>query len=134
MSLEENPDPNDESAEFTQAIEEVEAALASLKDRYRQISEAEQQKKDLEAQFSQIEPQWRENPLPELEKELVQIREQIQELEVILESNLLKEGELKRLFWEGIRRGLLGEVFWQIVRFGGIGVLLGWILRSCTGD
>ncbi|MFY7931092.1 MAG: DUF2203 domain-containing protein, partial [Microcystis aeruginosa] len=31
------------------------------------------------------------------------------------------------------RRGLLGEVFWQIVRFGGIGVLLGWILRSCTG-
>jgi len=64
---------------------------------------------------------------------LVQIREQIQELEVILESNLLKEGELKRLFWEGIRRGLLGEVFWQIVRFGGIGVLLGWILRSCSG-
>ena len=52
---------------------------------------------------------------------------------VILESNLLKEGELKRLFWEGIRRGLLGEVFWQIVRFGGIGVLLGWILRSCSG-
>ncbi|MFM8307622.1 MAG: DUF2203 domain-containing protein, partial [Microcystis aeruginosa] len=26
-----------------------------------------------------------------------------------------------------------GDVFWQIVRFGGIGVLLGWILRSCTG-
>ncbi|TRV44760.1 MAG: DUF2203 domain-containing protein [Microcystis panniformis Mp_MB_F_20080800_S26D] len=124
MSLEENPYPNDESAEFTEAIEEVEAAIASLKDRYRQINEAEQQKKDLEAQFSQIEPQWRENPLPELEKELVQIREQIQELEVM---------ELKRLFWEGIRRGLLGEVFWQIVRFGGIGVLLGWILRSCTG-
>jgi len=48
MSLEENPYPNDESAEFTQAIEEVEAAIASLKDRYRQISEAEQQKKDLE--------------------------------------------------------------------------------------
>ena len=133
MSLEENPYPNDESAEFTEAIEEVEAAIASLKDHYRQINEAEQQKKDLEAQFSQIEPQWRENPLPELEKELVQIREQIQELEVILESNLLKEGELKRLFWEGIRRGLLGEVFWQIVRFGGIGVLLGWILRSCSG-
>lgn len=133
MSLEENPPLNDESAEFTQAIEEVETAIASLKDRYRQINEAEQQKKDLEAQFSQIEPQWRENPLPELGKELEQIREQIQELEVILESNLLKEGELKRLFWEGIRRGLLGEVFWQIVRFGGIGILLGWILRSCTG-
>jgi phage-related minor tail protein len=133
MSLEENPPLNDESAEFTQAIEEVETAIASLRGRYRQINEAEQQKKDLEAQFSQIEPQWRENPLPELEKELEQIREQIQELEVILESNLLKEGELKRLFWEGIRRGLLGEVFWQIVRFGGIGILLGWILRSCTG-
>ena len=133
MSLEENPYPNDESAEFTQAIEEVEAAIAGLKDRYRQINEAEQQKKDLEAQLSQIKPKWRENPLPELEKELLQIREQIQELEVILESNLLKEGELKRLFWEGIRRGLLGEVFWQIVRFGGIGVLLGWILRSCSG-
>lgn len=133
MSLEENPYPNDESAEFTEAMEEVEAAIAALKDRYRQINEAEQQKKDLEAQFIQIEPQWRENPLPELEKELLQIREQIQELEVILESNLLKEGELKRLFWEGIRRGLLGEVFWQIVRFGGIGVLLGWILRSCSG-
>ncbi len=51
MSLEENPYPSDESAEFTQAIEEVEAAIASLKDRYRQINEAEQQKKDLEAQL-----------------------------------------------------------------------------------
>jgi len=37
MSLEENPYPSDESAEFTQAIEEVEAAIAALKDRYRQI-------------------------------------------------------------------------------------------------
>ena len=50
MSLEENPYPSDESAEFTQAIEEVEAAIAALKDRYRQISEAEQQKKACQRQ------------------------------------------------------------------------------------
>ncbi len=133
MSLEENSLPHEDSAEFAEAIEEVETALAALKDRYRQVCEAKRQKAELEEELGRKESEYRKDPLPSLERELQDIREQIQELEVILESDLLKNGELRRMFWEGVRRGLLGEVFWQIVRFGGIGVILGWVLKSCTG-
>jgi hypothetical protein len=133
MSAEENfPIPEDPD-EFADAIREVEIALDRLKHRYRQITEAKQERTELEQGFTSKELEYRENPLPPLETELQQIREQIQELDIILESDLLKNDELRRMFWEGIRQGLLGEVFWQIVRFGGIGVLLGWVLKSCTG-
>ncbi|GAC1482640.1 MAG: hypothetical protein NVS2B14_21410 [Chamaesiphon sp.] len=48
-----------------------------------------------------------------------QIQDQIETLEVNLESQLFSWGSLK-------------EPFWQAVRFGGLGVVVGWILKSCA--
>jgi hypothetical protein len=55
-----------------------------------------------------------------LQTELKQIKEQLETIELNLESQLFSWGSLK-------------EPFWQAVRFGGLGVVIGWILKSCAG-
>lgn len=128
-----NPNPlNDYSEEFEQDLAKAQQALEQLKQRYSQIIEARRQQIELFEHLKTREQAGQNNPAPELEAELQQIEIQIQELNVTLESALLSNNDLKRLFWEGLRNGLLGEVFWQIVRFGGIGVIIGWILKSCA--
>jgi len=54
-----------------------------------------------------------------LKVELRQIKEQLEAIEINLESQLFSLGSLK-------------EPFWQAVRFGGLGVVVGWILKSCA--
>jgi hypothetical protein len=56
----------------------------------------------------------------ELLHQLQELGEQLEKIEADLESRLLS--------WSSFR-----EPFWQIVRFGGIGVIIGVILKSCTG-
>lgn len=133
MSLEENQPLPDDSAEFAEAIQEVEKALDRLKDRYRQITDARREKTELEAELGRKEREFQDNPLPSLETELTGIKERIQEIAVILESDLLDNEESQRLYADLLRRDLLGEIFWQILRFGGIGAVLGWVLKSCAG-
>lgn len=133
MSSEENHAVPEDSAEFVEAIREVETDLDRLKERYRQITDARRQKTELEEELDRQEREYGDNPLPALETELTAIKQRIQEIAVILESDLLDNEESRRLYAEILRRNLLGEVFWQIVRFGGIGVLFGWVLKSCAG-
>lgn len=121
-----------DDAEFEQAISDLEQSLMTLKQRYFQIQQDLQQQAELSEQFGQIEQEWRINQQSELEKELINLRDQIQELSVALESALLSNRDLQRLFWKGIRQGYLSEVFWQIIRFGGLGLILGWLLKSYT--
>jgi hypothetical protein len=54
-----------------------------------------------------------------LQAELNQIRQQLETIELNLESQLFSWGSLK-------------EPFWQAVRFGGLGIVVGWILKSCA--
>lgn len=119
--------------EFEQALIEVEHSLNTLKQRYAKVQQAQQHQTELQQRQQQIRPEWESHQSSQLEKELFQIREQLQELEVTLESALLSDRNMKAIFWEGLRRGLLGEVFWQIIRFGGLGIVIGWILKSCAG-
>ncbi|MEG3440142.1 hypothetical protein V0288_23635 [Pannus brasiliensis CCIBt3594] len=133
MSPEENQPVSEDSAEFAEAIQEVERSLDRLKERYREIIDARRQKTELEEELDRKEREYRENPLPSLETELTGIQERIQEIGVILESDLLENEGSRRLYAEILRRDLLGEIFWQILRFGGIGVVLGWVLKSCAG-
>jgi len=129
----ENTDRLNSDDEFEQALREVEHSINTLKQRYTQVQQAQHHQTELQQRQQQIRPEWDKNQSPQLEKELIEIREQLQELEVTLESALLSDRHLKAIFWEGLRRGLLGEVFWQIVRFGGLGIVIGWILKSCAG-
>ncbi|MCA1993960.1 MAG: DUF2203 domain-containing protein, partial [Coleofasciculus sp. S288] len=55
-----------------------------------------------------------------LQAELKRIKEELETIELNLESRLFSWGSLK-------------EPFWQAVRFGGLGVVIGWILKSCAG-
>ena len=125
--------PNIREIEFEQTLSTIERSLLALKERYGAVQTAEIDQENLTKHRQEIEAQWQENQLPELEQELQHIDEQLQELSVTLESHLLSEPALQDLFWKGLRQGILGEAFWQIVRFGGAGLLLGWLLKSWAG-
>lgn len=125
--------PNIREIEFEQTLSTIERSLLDLKERYGVVQTAEIEQENLTKHRQEIEAQWQENQLPELEQELQQIDERLQELSVTLESHLLSEPALQDLFWKGLRQGILGEAFWQIVRFGGVGLVLGWLLKSWAG-
>jgi len=125
--------PNIREIEFEQTLSTIERSLVALKERYGAVQTAEIEQENLTKHRQEIEAQWQENQLPELEQELQHIDEQLQELSVTLESHLLSEPALQDLFWKGLRQGILGEAFWQIVRFGGVGLVLGWLLKSWAG-
>ena len=125
--------PNIREIEFEQTLSTIERSLLALKELYGVVQTAEIAQENLTKHRQEIEAQWQENQLPELEQELQHIDEQLQELSVTLESHLLSEPALQELFWKGLRQGILGEAFWQIVRFGGVGLVLGWLLKSWAG-
>jgi chromosome segregation ATPase len=109
--------------EFEQEVQELERSLQSLKERYTQIQDDQSRQNNLQQRLNQVQRDLRRTRSPEmrqeLQAELKQIRQQLDALEVALESRLLSWNSLK-------------DVFWQAVRFGGLGVVVGWILKSCT--
>ncbi|MDF5710933.1 MAG: hypothetical protein PUP90_25495 [Nostoc sp. S4] len=109
----ENPEPD-----LSQEIEEVERALLSLRERYHQVESDRQQ----QAQWQQRRDRLKHNKsqTPEIKAELRQIQQQLEMLELKLESQLFSWRSLKKPFW-------------QVVRFGGMGVIIGWILKSYAG-
>ncbi|MDX2098452.1 MAG: hypothetical protein SFW36_11805 [Leptolyngbyaceae cyanobacterium bins.59] len=106
--------------DFEQALHETEQALQALRDRYRQIQHDWQQQGDLQQRLTALQQEWQQTRLPELKSELKRLQQQLDDLEMALESRLLT--------WLGVR-----EIFWQVVRFGGMGVVIGWLLKSCAG-
>lgn len=117
-------DDAEDAIDFDQTLKEVEQSLLLLKARYAQIQLDRQHQHDLQQRKEQIEKQLQHppsqvNPL-ELKRELKHIRQQLEALEVALESQLFS--------WSGLK-----EIFWQAVRFGGLGIVIGWILKSLVG-
>ncbi|MGK7943915.1 MAG: DUF2203 domain-containing protein [Microcystaceae cyanobacterium] len=125
-----SPSHPEDHSEFAQELNQTEQTLVKLKERYQQIQQAQQEQSELQAEGIQLGEEWENHQLPELEQELQRINLQIQELSLVLESDLLSNEELMRIYQAELRSGLLGEMFWQIVRFGGLGVLIGWLLKT----
>ncbi|NJL85408.1 MAG: DUF2203 domain-containing protein [Leptolyngbyaceae cyanobacterium SM1_1_3] len=96
--------------QFEAALSDVAQAFKALKQRYREIRQAQQHYEQLQ-QISQSD-------LPQ--PDLVRIQAELEQLELTLESRLVT--------WRSFR-----EPFWQAVRFGGLGILLGWVLRGWAG-
>jgi hypothetical protein len=113
QSSAETPEPD-----FAQELEEVERSLLSLKERYTQV----QRDRAQQAQWQQRQHELQQNKYqtPAIKAELKHIKQQLEVLEINLESQLFS--------WVSLRKP-----FWQVVRFGGMGVILGWILKSCVG-
>lgn len=102
--------------EFEQELLEVEQVLVALKERYNQVQADKFRHRELQQRFKQV----RHSKLPEDKAQLKQIKQQLEVLELNLESQLFSWATLK-------------EPFWQAVRFGGLGVIIGWLLKSVVG-
>ncbi len=105
-------------AEFDQAFEKVQQQCRDLQDRYGQVRRDLRMQAALRAEQADLSQQGFSPDA--LSQELQKIRQELDEIEVALESRLLS--------WESFR-----EPFWQMVRFGGLGVLVGWLLKSWAG-
>ena len=106
--------------DFEQALQAAEQSLYLLKARYSQVQLDQQRQQALQQRLSEAERDYRRRSSSALQQELKQIRQQLDDLELALESRLFS--------WNGLR-----EVFWQAVRFGGLGVVIGWLLKSLAG-
>ena len=114
--------------ELENSLAEVERSLVALKQRYAQVKQDKQQQTELQQHLKHVKRELdrsrssyaKGKSKTELKTELKQIQEQLETIEINLESQLFSWGSLK-------------APFWQAVRFGGLGVIVGWILKSCTG-
>jgi hypothetical protein len=110
---EENP-----QLDFEQELEEVETSLRFLKDRYAQVQKDQQQKAQWQQELKNLKQNRKQTP--EMKAELTRLQQQLEAIEIGLESQLFSWVTLKRPFW-------------QAVRFGGLGVIIGWLLKSWVG-
>ncbi|MEC4814062.1 MAG: hypothetical protein SAK29_12430 [Scytonema sp. PMC 1069.18] len=102
--------------DFEAELLDVEQALVALKERYNQVQADKSHQKELQQRLEEL----RHNKQQQMKVELRQIQEQLEVLEVRLESQLFSWSTLK-------------EPFWLAVRFGGLGVIIGWLLKFVTG-
>ena len=116
--------PNQQDAdidEFEQALSEVSRSLESIKARYNQVERDRKRQVELQHRWEEVRQSLRRtNNRQALQAELQQIKEQLEIIELNLESQLFSWGSLK-------------EPFWLAVRFGGLGIVIGWMLKSCAG-
>lgn len=122
MSADSDPNQqNPDADEFEQELSEVERSLLALKERYEQVQRDQQRQAQLQHRREQIRRSGRQTRnQPALKAELRQIQEQLETIELNLESQLFS--------WSAFK-----EPFWQAVRFGGLGIVIGWLLKSCAG-
>jgi chromosome segregation ATPase len=113
-------DSNNEDINLEQSLQELEQALQDVKARYAQVQADRERQQDLRQQLSIAERELNRKRSQTLQTEVKQLRQQLDEVELALESQLFS--------WSGLR-----EAFWQAVRFGGLGVVAGWLLRTWAG-
>lgn len=121
MQSPQEPDLSDLQSEdeLMRSLLDTERSLIALKERYAQVRQDQQRQAELQKRLKQVKRERNRNHSPGLKAELKQIQEQLEAIEVNLESQLFTWGSLK-------------EPFWQAVRFGGLGIVVGWILKSCV--
>jgi DNA repair ATPase RecN len=104
--------------EFENALIEAEETLAKLRQRYSEVKENRKELARLQQKQRELNRGKKKlSKSHPLYPELTETAQQIELLELNLESHLFR--------WQQLR-----EPFWMAVRFGGLGVLLGLFLRS----
>jgi hypothetical protein len=115
-----NDSDPDENQDLEQMLAEVEQSLIQLQERFAQIQQDQHRQVELKNCIDEVIPQIRQTKSQQLKDELKQLKMQLETLEFNLESRLVTWGSFK-------------EPFWQAVRFGGLGIVIGWVLKSCSG-
>jgi cytochrome c biogenesis factor len=106
-----------ELLELERSLREVSHSLFALKDRFFQVETDQELQAELQERLQELE----DSELSEMKVELNLIRQQLEVLEINLESRLFT--------WRSVK-----QPFWQVVRFGGLGMIIGWLLKSATGS
>ncbi|MEM9450704.1 MAG: DUF2203 domain-containing protein [Cyanobacteria bacterium P01_E01_bin.6] len=101
--------PDDQ--DFIDALNDAQVSLDQLKERYAQVTAAQEQRNELRAQYSRTQSELRRHRTKELKKELNQIKEKLSELDIVFESRLV-------------------DPFWMAIRFGGLGIVIGWAISA----
>ncbi|MBF2075894.1 MAG: DUF2203 domain-containing protein [Synechococcales cyanobacterium C42_A2020_086] len=114
------PDPSDDT-NIEQSLQKLEQSLLRLKARYAQVQLDRQRQAELQQRLSQAQRDAKRRRSQELQSELKALQQQLDEVELALESQLFS--------WRGLQ-----DVFWQAVRFGGLGVIVGWMLKTWAGS
>ncbi len=118
-----SPDPAAQSDELDidRALADVERSLNDLKTRHAQVLMDQNRQQDLQQRISDTQKELRRHRTKQAAGELKQLQQQLDEVELALESRLFS--------WSGLK-----EPFWMAVRFGGLGILIGWLLNSLAGS
>jgi len=111
--------PSADDFDLESAILDLESKVILLKQRHEQIEADKARKSELEGKKKELQKEKKNASGDSLKSEIHFISQELDEIEVRLESQLFK--------WSS-----LSEPFWQIVRFGGVGVIIGWILKSLS--
>ncbi|MFB2938875.1 DUF2203 domain-containing protein [Aerosakkonemataceae cyanobacterium BLCC-F154] len=113
------PGSGNSEQEFEQALAEVERSLTALKERFAQVQRDRQRQAELKHHYEEIRQDRRMARSQEMKAELKRIQQELETMEINLESSLFSWSSLK-------------EPFWMAVRFAGIGIVIGWLLKSCA--
>ncbi|MDY6780947.1 MAG: hypothetical protein SW833_00020 [Cyanobacteriota bacterium] len=108
---------SNEEEDLGEAIAILERSLAEFKERYAQVRRDKQRYGELEAQRAKLERVSERDG--ELKTQLQHLQQELDTLELNLESRLFS--------WRSF-----SQPFWQAIRFGGLGVVIGWLLKSCA--
>ncbi|MBD2092141.1 hypothetical protein H6F67_20025 [Microcoleus sp. FACHB-1515] len=100
--------------EFERSLQELEQSVVELRSRFEQVKTDQQRQQELRQRSIELQ---RRRQSPQTQAELKRVREQLDALELALESHLFS--------WSGLK-----EAFWQAVRFLGLGIVIGWLLRA----
>lgn len=106
-----------EYSEIEQSLQNAEESFNRLKQRYADVISAKTHRSQLRAQYNRTQRELQRHKTNQLKSELDSLQHQLDEVEVMLESQLFSWSSLK-------------EPFWMAVRFGGLGIVVGWVLRS----
>ncbi|XWK90217.1 MAG: DUF2203 domain-containing protein [Phormidium sp.] len=113
------PGSGNSELEFEQALAQVERSLTELKERYAQVKSDRQRQAELKHRYEEVRQDRSMARSQQMKTQLKQIQQELETLEVSLESSLFSWSSLK-------------EPFWMAVRFAGIGIIIGWLLKSCA--
>jgi hypothetical protein len=130
MSDSEHPStpPSDDELNIEQSLYESETTLNILKTRYQNIQRAQQQQPLLQQQLQELQAQQLrqesgpQQELLELKEDIDKVQEQLEIIELELESRLFK-----LLTWRDKK-----EWFWQFLRFSGIGFGAALLIKHLT--
>lgn len=101
---------------FESALEATSQQLHDLRKRYDRFKTDQHHYDQLHQRLQATEQRSASPSSTDLHRELHELRQQLTDLELQLESQLFS--------WDGF-----SDVFWLAIRFGGLGILLGWLLH-----